>query len=496
MLRNRPDWTEKGSRGVGYQTVVHVKGARDKDTKQLVLSRNAVSVLRPGRARVEPDDEFVVDAVFGQETTASEVAKNAVRPLVSKLVSGENVFVYLLGATETSKTDLLEGDGEGNASNLVDLAAAEVFRALGAKNRDVSDFLATARDQGQAGRGQQYDFFVESRFAEIYDERCRDLYAPAGQNEVALAEDEHEGFRLQGQVRKTCSDAGELSGDYARGLSNRDKRLTDIGGAEERTATLFSVSVDQLVPHSAFSRGSGTHGSQTSPQDPSRQPAAEPKRPPVHLKSTLTFVNLPGAERLVMDPEVLRAREGVSLNKGLLTFAQCLRRLGSGETGPGTDFLAEESALTRLTQDGLGGNANCLVIGTLKTDARNDWQQNLATMRYLSLARRARTFPCCNDGATRAILRGLRARLMHLKEQRESLSEHLKDVPAFGDVDAGANYAAKLHQMERLLMEEKERRVAFPDRPPRFPSRLLVLPEELTEYYFLSFRSKLAGQVR
>lgn len=86
--------------------------------------------------------------------------------------------------------------------------------------------------------------------------------------------------------------------------------------------------------------------------------------------------------------------------------------------------------------------------------------------------------------------------MMHLKEQRESLSEHLKDVPAFGDVDAGANYAAKLHQMERLLMEEKERWVAFPDRPPRFPSRLLVLHEELTEYFFLSFRSKLAGQVR
>jgi hypothetical protein len=33
------------------------------------------------------------------------------------------------------------------------------------------------------------------------------------------------------------------------------------------------------------------------------------------------FVDMPGAERLAMDPEVLRLREGLSLNKSLLNFA-------------------------------------------------------------------------------------------------------------------------------------------------------------------------------
>ena len=75
------------------------------------------------------------------------------------------------------------------------------------------------------------------------------------------------------------------------------------------------------------------------------------------------------------------------------------RRLGSGEYGPGTDFLAEESVLTQLVQDGLGGNSHCLIIATLKTDSRHDWQQNIATMRYVDLARRIRTFPCRNDEA-------------------------------------------------------------------------------------------------
>jgi hypothetical protein len=44
--------------------------------------------------------------------------------------------------------------------------------------------------------------------------------------------------------------------------------------------------------------------------------------------SRLMFVDMPGAERLAMDPEVLLLREGVLLNKSLLDFSrgrpQCL----------------------------------------------------------------------------------------------------------------------------------------------------------------------------
>lgn len=174
----------------------------------------------------------------------------------------------------------------------------------------------------------------------------------------------------------------------------------------------------------------------------------------MHLKSRLTFVNMPGAERLLMDPDVLRAREGATLNKSLLTFASCLRRLSNGES---TDFLAEEATLTRMVQDALGGNSHTLLIATLKTDSPRDWQQNITTMRYASTARRVRNFPCVNNNMTRQLFKQFRSRLIHLKDQRESLSANLKDVPAFGDVDATSAHLAKIHQLENLLLEEKER---------------------------------------
>jgi hypothetical protein len=38
--------------------------------------------------------------------------------------------------------------------------------------------------------------------------------------------------------------------------------------------------------------------------------------------SRMMFVDMPGSERLAMDPEVLLLREGVLLNKSLLDFAR------------------------------------------------------------------------------------------------------------------------------------------------------------------------------
>lgn len=41
--------------------------------------------------------------------------------------------------------------------------------------------------------------------------------------------------------------------------------------------------------------------------------------------SRLQFVDMPGAERLAMDPELLRLREGLQLNRSLLGFASVTR---------------------------------------------------------------------------------------------------------------------------------------------------------------------------
>ncbi len=43
--------------------------------------------------------------------------------------------------------------------------------------------------------------------------------------------------------------------------------------------------------------------------------------------SRFQFVDMPGAERLAMDPELLRLREGGQLSRSLLSFASVLKEL-------------------------------------------------------------------------------------------------------------------------------------------------------------------------
>jgi hypothetical protein len=77
--------------------------------------------------------------------------------------------------------------------------------------------------------------------------------------------------------------------------------MMDLGSVHERAAGIFTVWLAQYAP-------AALHGEEDR-----------------ILASRLQFVDLPGAERLGMDPEVLRLREGVSLNRSLVALAGVVR---------------------------------------------------------------------------------------------------------------------------------------------------------------------------
>ena len=127
-----------------------------------------------------------MDACFGQDTTATDIVKNTIKPLVSKVVEGYNVYVLVFGASDTSKTVLLEGDAEQGREGLVEVSGAELFRTLGSKNKQVLDYLSSS--SSTKGSKSGFDFFVETAFSEVYNEKCKDLYSDEASGELLLAE--------------------------------------------------------------------------------------------------------------------------------------------------------------------------------------------------------------------------------------------------------------------------------------------------------------------
>lgn len=65
-----------------------------------------------------------------------------------------------------------------------------------------------------------------------------------------------------------------------------------------------------------------------------------------------------------MDAEVLRLREGLTLNKSLTAFAATLRTLAAEGSAEYVNY--GQSALTKLLSDALGGNSLAAVITTLR----------------------------------------------------------------------------------------------------------------------------------
>ncbi|GFR45897.1 hypothetical protein Agub_g7353, partial [Astrephomene gubernaculifera] len=126
--------------------------------------------------------------------------------------------------------------------------------------------------------------------------------------------------------------------------------------------------------------------------------------------------------------------------------------VGSGLSSGVPYINYEASVLTKLLSDALGGNALCLLAGTLRQADGGGGLQAINTLQYLTIARAARNFPIINHGRARGLMQKLRHRLMAVVEDRQALRELLDSTPAEGDPNSMALNIAKLRDMEARLM--------------------------------------------
>ncbi|KIZ06413.1 Kinesin-like protein FLA10 [Monoraphidium neglectum] len=185
---------------------------------------------------------------------------------------------------------------------------------------------------------------------------------------------------------------------------------------------------------------------------------------------------MPGAERLGMDPEVLRLREGLQINRSLSAFASVVRRLA--EEGSSEFANYDESVLTRLLADALGGNSLALVVGTLR---QGEWEASSTTLRHLAAARGVRNFPIVNHGRARGLLHKIRFKLLGVIEDRETLRDQLGAAPAEGDPADFALSAARVRDMEARLLEEREEKAALAAEKAALQARLAKLKDAGTD---------------
>ena len=410
------------------------KDGRGNGRRDVSVASRHVSLIRPGATEAQSDDTYEVDDCFGSELGTTEAYKRTVHPIVRQTVDGYNGALITVGCSGSGKSTLLHGR-TGN-EGVVRLAIKGVFEALHNKAAQVG--VALSQHKASGGGGAAMEFAVDASFCEIYEERCRDLFAAAAAggkgdgglgHHLEVEESADEGWHVAGLTYRHAPDASSLQAAYAAALNARATGLSEYGHSKhDRAASILTIRISQYVP--AVGVGDGM--------------------PAQHLVSTLVVVDTPGAEPLAMDPAVLRLREGARLNRAVNALAGVIRALATQRR----DFASHgDSILTKVLAEPLGGNCATTVLATLRL---GEWERSAAVMDLIAHARRAPTFPVvCNDSA-RGLQRRLRSRLLQINEERETYREQIQSQPADGiDPDNVGLQMAKLHELEGRLVEER-----------------------------------------
>lgn len=310
------------------------------------------------------DKAFTYDYVFSPSHNQQDVYDKAAQRLIKSTFKGYNATVLAYGQTGSGKTYTMGGcydaaaDGDDDIMGIIPRILADLFSGI----EDRSD----------------YDFKVKVSYLEIYNEDLLDLLCPLAQRQPLSIREEMNGeIKIKGLREVTVSTLQETLHCLTQGARVRTTGATAMNDTSSRSHAIFTI-----------------HLEKTKKDDMNDNCVAK-----FHL------VDLAGSERAKKTrAEGDRFKEGVNINRGLLSLGNVISALG--EDGQKRGHIPyRDSKLTRLLQDSLGGNSHTLMVACI-SPADSNMEETLNTLRYADRARKIKNKPVINrDPQSDEILR-------------------------------------------------------------------------------------------
>ena len=115
--------------------------------------------------------------------------------------------------------------------------------------------------------------------------------------------------------------------------------------------------------------------------------------------SMINLVDLAGSEKAGQTgASGDRLKEGCAINMSLTVLGQCISTLADHASGKGKGKIVpyRDSALTRILQTALGGNAKTIMICALSPSFMN-YEETLGTLRYADRAKKIKNCAMINE---------------------------------------------------------------------------------------------------
>ncbi|KAL2771090.1 kinesin-like protein KIF14 isoform 2 [Daubentonia madagascariensis] len=271
-------------------------------------------------------------------------------------------------------------------------------------------------------------------FFEVYNEKIHDLLVCKGEN----------GQRKQPlRVREH-----PVSGPYVEALSmNVVSSYSDIQswlelGNKQRATAATGMNDKSSRSHSVF----------TLVMTQTKTEFVEGEEHDHRITSRINLIDLAGSERCsTAHTSGDRLKEGVSINKSLLTLGKVISALSEQANQKRVFIPYRESVLTWLLKESLGGNSKTAMIATISPAASNI-EETLSTLRYASQARLIVNIAKVNEDMNAKLIRELKAEIEKLKAAQRN-SRNIDPERYRLCRQEITSLRMKLHQQERDMAE-------------------------------------------
>uniref|UniRef100_A0AAQ4RZP7 Kinesin motor domain-containing protein n=1 Tax=Gasterosteus aculeatus aculeatus TaxID=481459 RepID=A0AAQ4RZP7_GASAC len=360
---------------------------------------------------VGTEKAFTYDYVFDPTAEQEEVFNTTVSPLLSGLFKGYHATVLAYGQTGSGKTFSMGGTYTSTQEN--DPSVGVIPRVIRRIFEEREKMTAC-------------EFCLAVSYLEIYNEDILDLLCTSkDRSSLSIREDPKEGIKIVGLTERQVFSAQEMVGCLEVGNSARTVGSTAMNSASSRSHAIFTVTLEQRTG----------------------------KDKSVRFVSKLHLVDLAGSERQKKTKaEGDRLKEGISINRGLLSLGNVISALGD-ENKKSSFVPYRDSKLTRLLQNALGGNSHTLMIACI-SPADSNMEETINTLRYADRARKIKNKPVVNVDPIAAEMKRLRQQVQEL--QVMLLHARGGVAPVLSGPES-TEKVAKLLERNRALLDENNK---------------------------------------
>uniref|UniRef100_A0AAZ3SCS7 Kinesin motor domain-containing protein n=1 Tax=Oncorhynchus tshawytscha TaxID=74940 RepID=A0AAZ3SCS7_ONCTS len=380
---------------------------RPQMVKEKIEGCHVCTLVTPGEPQVllGKDKAFTYDFVFDIDSAQKQIYAACVHKLIEGCFDGYNATVFAYGQTGSGKTYTM-GTGfdvqeeEEEERGIVPRAVHHLF--LGIQERKTQ-----ARQQGT----HPPEFKVSAQFLELYNEEILDLFDGARdpdcknrKSNIKIHEDGSGSIYTSGVTSRLVNSEEELLECLKLGALSRTTASTQMNASSSRSHAIFTINLCQMRVCQQTELGREEGGKEGRREEPEYET----------LMAKFHFVDLAGSERLKRTGATgERAREGISINCGLLALGNVISALGD-QAKKGGHVPYRDSKLTRLLQDSLGGNSRTVMIACVSPSDR-DFMETLNTLKYANRARNIKNKVMVNQDKTSQQISALRAEIARLQ---------------------------------------------------------------------------------